>query len=153
MLELSRSPTSPTLLLDIWGRAPSHSPLLNFWLAPGGSRWPPAPILVGPLNWNPHWPLHLLQILNPAGKGGTQSRGHGSPPATPGGASSSVPWIYVCGGPCFRNGLMLPTGSWQGGSSAALSFLLRKPLWPGPSSGPLLPQQDSFPQRNPSSPS
>ena len=65
--KLSRSPTSPTLLLEVWGMVPSCS-LLNFWLAPGGSRWLLVPISVGPPNWHLQWPLHLLQILNPLGR-------------------------------------------------------------------------------------
>ena len=38
MPKLSRSSISPTLLLEALGRASSCSPLLNFQLAPGGSR-------------------------------------------------------------------------------------------------------------------
>ena len=37
-LQPSRSPTSVALLLGVWVRAPSHPPLLNSWLTPGGSR-------------------------------------------------------------------------------------------------------------------
>ena len=52
--------------------------------------------------------------MKPSVKGCIQSRGHGSPLATPGSAPSSIPWIYVCGSPCFGNGLKPPTGSWCG---------------------------------------
>ena len=84
------------------------------------------------------------------GKGGTWSREHSSPPATPGCVSSSVPEIYICGSPCFGNGLMPQTGSWWEGGSAILSLLLRWPPWPGPSGGSPSPWWDSYPQRHPS---
>ena len=148
-------PGHPLLQFFYWGlgRVPSHSPLLNCQLTPGGSRWPPAPILVLRLKWDPQWPLYLLWIPNSSGKGGTWSRGHSSPLAAPGGTSLLIPWICLYANPCFGNGLMLLTVSGQGGGLATLSFLLRWLPWPGPSGGPPSPWQDSFLQRHPSSPS
>ena len=121
MSKPSKSPTSPTLLWDVWGRAFSYS-LLSFQLAPKGSSQPLASIPAD-LNQILQRLPHLLQILKPSGKGGIQSRGHSSPPATPGGTSSSVPWIYICGSPCFGNGFKLPTPG--EGAAQALYFFFQ----------------------------
>ena len=88
---LSRSPNSPTPPLGVLWRMSSHPPPLSFWLAPRGSSKPLVPTLVKLPGQNPWKPLHLLWILDPSREGDIQSKGHGSPPATPGGTSSCDP--------------------------------------------------------------
>ena len=63
-----RSPNSPTLLLEVQGRASSYSPLLSFWLASKGSSQPPVPTPADLISWNLWGLLISFRLQTPLGR-------------------------------------------------------------------------------------
>ena len=95
---LSRSSNSQNPPQEVLGRTSSYPSPLSYQLVleETVNLW-------SQLWWsfqvNPREPLHFPQILDPSREGCIQRKGQGSPPATPGDASFSIPEIFVWSDP------------------------------------------------------